>query len=50
MNLTNTTNIIVGNIPSPRRYRVPLLNFDLHSRWDEYADIGQGLHIELGWE
>jgi len=30
MDLADTTDIVVGDVPSPCRYRVPSLDFDLH--------------------
>jgi hypothetical protein len=31
MHLADSADIVVGYVPSPRRYRVPPLNFDSHN-------------------
>ena len=37
MNLADTTNIVIWDIPSPRCHGVPFLDFDLHSGFYRFA-------------
>jgi hypothetical protein len=50
MDLADTTNVVVGDIPSPRRHCVPLLDFDLHSSFDRWANMDGVLRVELSRE
>lgn len=39
MDLADTTDVVVGDIPSPCRHRVPLLDLDLHVEFQEYVRL-----------